>query len=94
MFQQMNLYFLPLTRNIVIVFSVFRIPDHGQNPSESEKKTGSLENWKSWYWQQKQRTKPHRKTILVLTEMSADCPGGLEVTTADQYSQNQPSPLT
>jgi hypothetical protein len=24
----------------------------------------------------------------VLTEMSADCPGGLEVSTADQYSQD------
>jgi hypothetical protein len=25
---------------------------------------------------------------IVLTEMSASCPGGLEVSTADQYSQD------
>jgi hypothetical protein len=25
---------------------------------------------------------------IVLTEMSAGCPGGLEVSTADQYSQD------
>jgi hypothetical protein len=34
-------------------------------------------------------TAQHKNNLSsVLTEMSAGCPGGLEVSTADQYSQN------
>jgi hypothetical protein len=73
----------------------------GQNPSEC-KKTGSLEMLELVVARAREHMThemlkpPHGSHIaqernnlsIVLTEMSAGCPGGLEVVTADQYSQD------
>jgi hypothetical protein len=72
--------------------------DHGQNPSECKKKTGSLEMLELVVTTEREQMvkPPHELPIaqekhnlsIVLTEISAGCPGGLGVSTADQYSQD------
>jgi hypothetical protein len=62
--------------------------ERGQNPSECKKKTGSLEMLELVMARADHIAQEENNLSIVLTEMSADCPGGLEVSTADQYSQD------
>jgi hypothetical protein len=72
--------------------------DHGQNPSECKKKTGSLEMLELVVTTAREQmvkspielpTAQEKNNLsIVPTGMSAGCPGGLEASTADQYSQD------
>jgi hypothetical protein len=69
------------------------VTHQGQSPSECEKTAGSLEMLRVG---RGERSPPselptaHQRNnlSLVLPEMSADCSGGLEVSTAVQYPQD------
>jgi hypothetical protein len=81
---------------------ILNVIHHGQDPSECKKKTGSLEMLELVMVRAREQmthemlkpaheshTAQERNNLsTVLTEMSVSCPGGLGVTTADQYSQD------
>jgi hypothetical protein len=74
---------------------ILNVIHHGQNPSECKKKTGLLEMLRVGHDNSREQmtleahiAQEKNNLSIVLTEMSAGCPGGLEVSTVDQYSQD------